>query len=186
MTAEALHDPTIGEWVAHEEAREGRCELLAGRLVVVQGGSDRHDTVVTALYDRLAAPFRRSGCRVYPHNRRVVTPTGDGYYPDLVVRCGPRSHELYEAAPTWVVEVLSPSNTDADMHRKLRGYLSIPALQGYAVIDGDEAGVVAHVRDGGRWHVVDATGGTLPIGPVLVDFAELFADVDAQLRLGDA
>jgi Uma2 family endonuclease len=185
MTAEALHDLTIAAWVEHEEAAQGRCELVAGRLVVVQGGSDRHSTVVTALYDRLASPFRESGCRVYPHNRRVVTPSGDGYYPDLVVRCGPRSHELYETAPTWLMEVLSPSNTDAGMHRKLRGYLAIPSLQGYAVIDADGGGVVAHVREGGRWHVVDVTGGTLPIGPVLVDFAELFADVDVQLRLGD-
>lgn len=47
MPAEALHGPTVADWVEHEEALEGRRELLAGRLVVVQGGSDRHDTVVT-------------------------------------------------------------------------------------------------------------------------------------------
>jgi Uma2 family endonuclease len=185
MTAEPVGGLDVAAWVAHEESRPGRRELVAGRLVLVQGASDRHDTIVTTLYDRLAGPFRSSGCRVHPHNRRVVTAAGDGYYPDLVIRCGPRTDDLYETRPSWVFEVLSPSNTQTGMHRKLRGYLSIQELEGYVVIDPDSGGVTAYIHQGGDWHVLDVSGGTLPVGPVLLDFAEVFADVAAQLRLGN-
>lgn len=173
------------EWGAYEEARPGRRELFAGRLVPMQEAGDRHETIVTALYDRLAGPFRAQGCRVYPHNRRVVTPAGDGYYPDVVVRCGPRPDDLYETRPSWIFEVLSPSNTQAGMHRKLRGYLSIEQLEGYVVIDHEGEGVTAYVHQTGDWHVLDVSSGTLPVGPLLLDFAEIFTDVSEQLRLGD-
>ncbi len=185
MTAGPVDGLSVADWIAREESRPGRRELIAGRLVVVQGASDRHDTIVTTLYDRLAGPFRTRGCRVYPHNRRVVTAAGDGYYPDLVVRCGPRTDDLYETRPSWIFEVLSPSNTQAGMHRKLRGYLSIQELEGYVVIDPEGEGVTAYIHHTGDWHVLDVTGGSLPVGPLLLDFAEIFADVAEQLRLGD-
>jgi Uma2 family endonuclease len=176
---------TIEEWVAYEESHEGRRDLVDGHLIVVQGGTDKHDTIVTVLFERLVGPFREQGCRTYPHNRRVVTPRGDGFYPDLVVRCGPRSSDLFDTAPSWVFEVLSPSNTDNLTIRKTVGYLSIPELEGYVQIDAATEDVVAHVRRDDQWHVVDVTGAALPVGPVVVDFAEIFSQVTAELRLGD-
>ncbi len=136
---------TWQEWLDLEDAREDRHELIDGRLVLDQGGTDRHDTVVTSLYNRLFEPFQQQRCRVYPHNRRVVTRTGDGYHPDLVIRCAGRTDQRYEAGPTWIVEVLSPTSTPAQTQAELRGYTS----------------------------------------PSLVDFAEVFAEVDELERYGD-
>ena len=50
MTAEPGGGVGVAAWVAHEESRPDRRELVAGRLVLVQGASDRHDTT---LYDPL-------------------------------------------------------------------------------------------------------------------------------------
>jgi Uma2 family endonuclease len=168
---------TWQQWLDLEDVSEERHELFAGRLVLDQGGTDRHDTVVTSLYDRLAAPFQEQRSRVYPHNRKVVTPSGDGYYPDLLIRCGPRTDERYESAPTWIVEVVSPSNSLPEMQAKLRAYLATPSLAGYVVVEPTTRIVQAYVRHEGEWRVLDVTDRTLPIGPVLVDFAEVFAEV---------
>jgi Uma2 family endonuclease len=70
---------TWQEWLDLEDVNEERHELFGRRLVLDQGGTDRHDTVVTSLYNRLAPPFQEQRCRVYPHHRKVVTPSGDGY-----------------------------------------------------------------------------------------------------------
>ncbi len=176
---------TWQEWLELEEATEERHELIGGRLVLDQGGgTDRHDTVVTSLYTRLAGPFQERRCRVYPHNRKVVTPSGDGYYPDLLIRCGPRTDERFETEPTWVVEVLSPSNTLPEMQAKLRSYLATPGLAGYVVVEPVTRIVQAYVRHDGDWRVLDVTDRTLPIGPVLLDFAEVFAEVDELESFG--
>lgn len=185
-TADVAEPPrlTWQEWLDFEDTTEDRHELVDGRLVLVQGATDRHDTVVTSLYNRLFEPFQRQRCRVYPHNRKVVTPAGDGYYPDLLIRCAPRTDQRYETAPTWVVEVLSPTNTLQHIQSKQRGYLSIPSLQGYVVVEPVTGIVQAYVRHDGEWRVLDVTGATLPMGPVLVDFAEVFAEVDELEALG--
>jgi Uma2 family endonuclease len=175
---------TWQEWLDFEDGHEQRHELFRGQAVLLQGGTERHDLTVTAMYDRLAGPFRERRCAIFPHNRKVVTPTGDGYYPDLLIRCGPRSDERYELAPTWVFEVLSPTNTRAEMAVKLRGYTSIDSLEGYVVVDPDTRLVQAYVRHAGVWQFLDVTDSTLPVGPVLVDFAEVLSAVDELEAFG--
>jgi Uma2 family endonuclease len=169
---------TWREWLDFEDGHEERYELLRGHVVVVQGGTERHDLTVTAPYDRLATPSRERRCAIFPHNRTVVTPSGDGYYPDLLIRCGPRSDQRYELAPTWVFEVLSPTNTRSEMTDKLRGYTSIGALEGYVVVDPDARLAQAYMHHEGVWQFLDVSASTLPVGPVLVDFVEVFAAVD--------
>jgi Uma2 family endonuclease len=176
---------TWQEWLDLEDVNEERHELFGGRLVLDQGGTDRHDTVVTSLYNRLAPPFQEQRCRVYPHDRKVVTPSGDGYYPDLLIRCGPRTDERYEAAPTWVVEVVSPTNSLPEMQAKLRAYLGTPSLAGYVVVEPTTRIVQAYVRHDGEWRVLDVTDRTLPMGPALVDVADVFAEVDELEAFGD-
>ncbi len=185
MTAEAVTPVTVEEWLAFEESTDERHELIRGRLVLVQGGTERHDLVAQEVFLRLRDPFARQGCVTFVHNRKVVA-DGEGYYPDVVVRCGPRSDPRYDLHPTWVFEVLSPSNTPSEMLGKLRSYLSIEALHGYVVVDPDTQVVNAHVRSEGRWHYVDVTGTSLPVGSVLLDFVEVFGAVRQQEALGDA
>lgn len=185
MTSEVSEPLTVEQWLAYEASVDERHELIEGRLVRVQGGTDLHDTVVDAIRDRLVGPFREQRCRAYAQNRKVVAPNGDGYYPDVVVRCGPRGTDLYDTAPTWAFEVLSPSNTPRELMRKLTAYLSTTSVQGYVVVEPESREVLAYVRVGDSWHTLDVTGGQLPVGPVLLDFPELFAAVDADLALGE-
>lgn len=176
---------SVEEWLAFEETTDERYELIDGQLVLDQGGTDRHDTLVSALFERLVGPLREQGCRVCTHNRKVVLPKGDGYYPDVVVRCGRRTDDRYDTAPTWAFEVLSPSKRSQHMLRKLSGYTSIPSLEGYVVIDAETQDVRAYVRAGDVWHTLDVTGSQLPVGPVLLDFAEIFDALQQDLFLGE-
>jgi hypothetical protein len=68
---------------------------------------------------------------------------------------------------------------------KLRGYTSFPSLVGYVVVEPLSRIVHAYVRHDGEWRLLDVTDGTLPLGPVLVDFAEVCAEVDELERYGD-
>ncbi len=185
VTAEPTSRMTIEEWLAYEETTDDRHELIDGRLVLDQGGTERHDLLIQAIFERLVGPFRQQRCTVFVHNRKVVVPKGDGYYPDLVVRCGPRTDDRYDTTPTWAFEVLSPSNRPQHMLRKLSGYTSIPSLEGYVVLDAETQDVRAYVRAGDVWHTLDVTARQLPVGPVLLDFAEVFAAVEQDLALGE-
>ena len=64
------------------------------------------------------------------------------------------------------------------MQAKLRSYLAMPSLLGYVVVEPVSRIVQAYVRHDGEWRVLDVTDSVLPLGPALVDFAEVFAEVD--------
>ena len=50
--------------------------------------------------------------------------------------------------PLIVVEVLSPSNAATDTGRKLKGYVRVPSILHYLVIDPDDRVVMHHTRGG--------------------------------------
>ncbi|HVN11290.1 MAG TPA: Uma2 family endonuclease [Kineosporiaceae bacterium] len=138
------------DYLALEERSELRHELVAGRVVLMSGGTRAHDQAAFYLAQRLNEAYSKAGCAVFPHNRKVVVDT-NSYYPDVFVHCGPGGHEQYEVDAVVVVEVLSPSSALRDRREKAAAYVRLPSLKAYVVVDPDQPRVEVYQSEHGAW-----------------------------------
>lgn len=132
--SEAIATYTEAEYLAIEERSEVRHEFVGGRLYQMSGGTERHELAVAALARRLHPGARGAGCRTFA-NRQLRVPSGDHYYPDVMVACGKASNLLYEERPALIVEVLSPSTAGEDRKGKLRAYATCESLDRHVLVD---------------------------------------------------
>ncbi len=112
---EAIALTSFGDFIDGEARSERRHDLVGGGVFAMAGGTDRHDLGAGLFYELLATGARTKGCRPFTSNRLVRTRSGNAYYPDVMVACGPAPHRLYETDPALVVEMLSPSTADVDV-----------------------------------------------------------------------
>ena len=174
--SEAVETYTEAEYLALEERSDVRHELVGGRVYDMSGGTERHELAVAALLRRLYPGAHATGRRTFAH-RQLRVPSGDHYYPDVMVACGPAANLMYEERPAVIFEVLSPSTIAEDRRGKLRAYLTCESLQRYILVDPVfrrfevyRAGVW---RSAGPGQVVE-TG----FGPLSID--EFYDEVDAD------
>ena len=76
------------------------------------------------------------------------------FYPDVFVTCAEsdRAHSHYKAAPSLVVEVLSPTTSAYDRGAKFAAYRKLPSLREYVLIDPDRMAVDLFRKDAeGHW-----------------------------------
>ena len=135
MTARLAKAPTEPRaFVAWENRRKARYDLIAGEVRLMAGGSRAHDLVAGNILSALHIALRGTGCDVHGSNLKIVSPAGMVTYPDVFVRCGPLADEAIECRdPLVVFEVLSPSTRSEDLVRKRWGYQAIPSLAQSAI-----------------------------------------------------
>jgi len=100
--SEAIATYTEAEYLAIEERSEVRHEYVGGRLYQMAGGTERHELAIGALARRLHPAGRAAGCRTFA-NRQLRVPSGDHYYPNVMVACGKASNTICEENPTLLV-----------------------------------------------------------------------------------
>jgi Uma2 family endonuclease len=173
---------TWDEYVKFEELYEGRRrELVAGRVRLMAGASERHDLTVQAIYDQLRPALRGGPCRVFVQNRKVRTGTATGYYPDLLVRCGKAADRLFEDDARFVVEVLSPSNDPADITERLYAYQQLRSIEQILFVDHLGRFVTVHERTGLGWSERRVSSGLQQLGPATaIDWSQVWAEVDIE------
>lgn len=66
---------------------------------------------------------------------RLVRLEGQGYYPDVLVVCGPSGEVHNETDVTVVVEVLSPSTEGYDRREKALAYGRAPGFEVLVLLD---------------------------------------------------
>jgi Uma2 family endonuclease len=170
--SEAIATVNFDEFWRLEGAGDRRHELVAGRVYAMAGGSERHDLAAGLIYEALAGGARRAGCRPFTANRLLRTRTGAGYYPDVMVVCGPAADRLYEQDPTLIIEVLSPSTAEVDRREKAAAYAASPTLHSYVLVDPDHRNIeVAFAHDGRLMWEAFGPGGVFetPFGVLDVD-----------------
>jgi Uma2 family endonuclease len=138
------------DYLSLEERSDLRHELVAGRVVLMSGGTRAHDQATFYLAQRLSDAYSKAGCAVFPHNRKLVV-DANAYYPDAFVQCGPGEHEQYEVDAVVVVEVLSPSSALRDRREKAAAYVRLPSLRAYVVVDPDQPRVEVYQRENETW-----------------------------------
>jgi Uma2 family endonuclease len=124
-------------FLAWAREREGRYELVGGRVVVMAGASRHHAIIVGNLYSITRAQIDSTRWTVLadfgldggPETLR---------YPDIMIDEVNAANAYAAAAPVLVAEVLSPSTPEIDLGDKTSEYLALPSLRTYLVLAQSE------------------------------------------------
>lgn len=127
-------------------------EYLHGSVYMMAGGTNRHHLIAANCLIALARQLKRRNCTVLGSDARIVTPGPDAaFYPDLSVHCGGfNPNALTADAPTFILEVLSPSTRQYDLTTKRKEYFRIPSLCHYLLIDSESIEALLYTREPGQ------------------------------------
>ncbi len=141
---------TVEEYLAFEEEQPERYEYFQGEVYAMTGATFRHALIVQNVSVRLAERARGGPCSVLTHGLKVQIGNDRVYYPDVLAVCGHVPGDaLVLRDPCLIVEVTSPSTRRIDRGEKLEGYLTLPALEAYVIVDHRRRRVDRHWRGGG-------------------------------------
>lgn len=162
---------TVTEFLDWWEAVGGddRFELVDG--VVVAMGRDRasHNLAKMRAVNALSDAITVAGvdCTAFVDGLGVSYNDYNYRIPDAVVHCG--AFGLDDAIlgnPVIVVEIVSPSSEERDVHAKLHDYFGIDSVQHYIIVYPDRRYLVHHRRSGpGPLETRFVTEGTLDLDP---------------------
>lgn len=165
---------TPEEYLLWEPLQEERYEYSGGRIIAMTGGTVPHNDIALNIYSALRARVRAQNCRINVADVKVqVSDAGAYRYPDVVVSCSEVDRNAIKliAAPTLIVEVLSPGTERQDRGDKLKEYQRLPSLQEYLLIDASQISVERYQGGEGRmWlYFAYALGDTVELNSL--DFA---------------
>ena len=171
---------TVDEFLRWAAGREGRYELVDGRIVAMAPERIEHARVKFRAARALDRAIAQAGlpCEVLVDGPAVRIDGATSYQPDVIVHCGAAlPGDAYEVAePVVLVEVVSPSSGAVDRGRKLVDYFRLPSLRHYLVLDPDRRVVVHHERTGADIRTRILGDGRLRLDPpgIELDVTELF------------
>jgi Uma2 family endonuclease len=176
-----MDKPTFLAWV---QGREGRYELVDGRVVMMAGVSRNHARIVRNLVLLLNVQLDPQweviadfGLDAGPRTLR---------YPDIVVdRAGGGGKDYTATSPALLIEVLSPSTARFDLGDKAGEFLRIPSLVAYVVFAQDEYKAWVWIRGPEAFppgpSSFDGKDAVIPVPPLGVTLA--LSEVYAQIGL---
>ncbi len=133
-SADVIQVLSVADFVASEQSSEQRHELVGGRIYAMAGGTERHELLKDPLYMRWQSQAFGSGCRAFT-GRMLLVPSGNMYYPDVLIVCARSPDPLFENDAVVIAEVSSPSTRGVDRREKVAAYAQLPSLRFYAVVD---------------------------------------------------
>ena len=186
MTAATKLEPI--DWQTYlkgEEVAARKHEYVHGRIYAMAGAKNRHHLINSNVLVALANQLRGSKCRALGSDLKVRIRTALGYrfyYPDVTVDCEPLKPDLvYTDTPSVVIETLSRSTRRLDEGEKRDGYLQIPSLKAYILVDSERLGVTVWRRHDNEFKsevFIDlAASIPLPEIGVTLPLAEVYANV---------
>jgi len=132
-----------------------RYEIIYGEAYAMSAPNTYHQFILMELAKQIAVFLTGRKCRVIPapFDVRLFYEEDESddtvVQPDISVVCDREKlgKEGCRGAPDFVVEILSPSNTAIEMHRKFNLYRDA-GVREYWVLDGEHKTVNAHFFDG--------------------------------------
>jgi Uma2 family endonuclease len=169
----------LRQFLEFEQQGDQRHELVGGRVYDVAGGTERHELLKDATYARWRSQAFGSGCRAFT-GRMLHVPSGNVYYPDVLIVCERSPDPLFEDDAVVIVEVSSPSTRGVDRREKVAAYAPLPSLRFYALADPLFRRIeVATWKDGEiAWSALGSGEVLLcPYGNIAID--DLYDEIDA-------
>ncbi len=152
---------SVAEYLEGELVSRVKHEYLGGVVYSMAGARNVHNRISGNAFASLHARLRGKPCQPYDSDTkiRIRAASRPGstrfYYPDVSVVCRENpQRDSYQDEPVVVVEVLSQATRRTDEGEKLDGYLSIPSLRVYLLVEQDRAVVTLYRKGEG-----DTVGG---------------------------
>src|SRR3569623_1354152 len=141
---------SVADYLAAELVSPIKHEYVGGAVYMMVGARNVHNIVATNTLVALGSRLRGKPCRPFNSDTKVHIVLPDEirfYYPDVSVgsRQNPQT-DSFQDEPTLVAEVLSRSTRRYDQGEKKDGYLSIPSLKVYLLVEQESATVTAYRR----------------------------------------
>jgi Uma2 family endonuclease len=136
---QALTRLNLQEFLDWENQQAERHEFHQGEVFAMVGARRVHGLISLNVATSLKTQLKGSPCRVFSDSMKVRIGADTILYPDVFVTCDAadlRTEQVF-AAPTVVVEVLSPSTQSYDRGSKFTLYRSLPSLREYMLVDPD-------------------------------------------------
>lgn len=144
--------PTYLAWEAGQTEKH---EYFNGEVFAMARASEAHVTLAGNLFMALRYHLRGGPCSVFISVMKLQVEADDAFfYPDVFVTCAEfdRAHSHYKAAPSLVVEVLSPTTSAYDRGAQFAAYRKLPSLREYVQVDTKRPSVDLFRRgDSGHW-----------------------------------
>ncbi|MGH2718464.1 MAG: Uma2 family endonuclease [Actinomycetota bacterium] len=172
---EAIENLSFADYLAAEEKSPERCEFVGGRMYLHAGGTARHNLMTLLLTETLGPGARASGCRLFANDRRLHTPAGNTYYPDVFVACGPEGDKQFETTASLIIEVAGPASLD----RREKLTARPPGLARYLVVEPDLRRIEAFDPQTGSWKVY-VPGNVLLTQYGSIDVEALYDELDRR------
>ncbi len=141
---------TERDYLTIERAADYKSEFVAGEMYAMSGGTPRHSYIGLSASSHLKQQTRGSNCKTFNSDLRIRAHSGDYFYPDAFVVCGPlQMHEGSKDVcinPMLILEVLSPSTAAYDKGLKFKLYRTIPTLKDYIMVHFDSVYVEHYTR----------------------------------------
>jgi len=172
-------------YLAGEERAKRKHEYVYGAVYARAGGPIRHGMISSNILIAVGRRLSSGPCRAFNSDVKVRIRNEKGtcfYYPDAFVVYDSNPPDLvYQDKPVVVVEVLSPSTRRIDEREKNDGYLSVPSLAAYLLVESDQAGVGVWRRNGDEFKLETYTdlAASVPLPEIGVDLplSEVYANV---------
>jgi len=176
-------------FLAWLQGREGRFELVEGRVLMMTGGTMAHGLIVGNVFQMLRARLDRKllDRKTWAVLTEFGVDVGPGSirYPDVVVvdRRGTRAKDLTTTAPAFIVEVLSPSTSAIDLRDKAAEYMRLSSVTAYLILSQDEIKAWVYAKGAAdylRSEVVDRASASISVAALGIDLplSEIYADVE--------
>lgn len=138
------------DYLAQELQATSRSEYLGGVVYAMSGAKIRHNRICSSLLRGLGNRLDGRRCEPFGSDMkvRIQLPTHVRfYYPDAMVVCQSNPEDdSYQDAPVLIIEVLSARTRRVDTGEKREGYLAIPSLFLYLLVEQSKPAVVVHRR----------------------------------------
>ena len=169
------------DWEAEQPEKH---EYLDGEVFAMAGASEAHVTLAGNVFMALRNHLRGGPCSVFISDMKLRVEADNAFFcPDVFVTCAEtdRAHSHYKAAPSLVVEVLSPTTSAYDRGAKFAAYRKLPSLREYALVDTERLSIDLFRRDeGGHWELYPSEAGDA------VEFASVGLSVPMERLYEDA
>lgn len=139
---------TFEQYLQLEETATTRHEFVDGFMFAMAGGTKPHNNITGNIFIKAKLAARaKANCTAYMENVKVRTPSGIGYYPDVVLTCNDDVTDLLIYNPCLIVEVLSSSTEDIDRGEKLFNYQKCSSLKMYVLVRQDKKFLEVYKRN---------------------------------------
>lgn len=146
---------TYEEFVEKQQQTDKILEYIDGIIYMSPSPSIKHQRISSFLHGELHNVLKNSGCEVFSAPTDVIFELNENdnnknkkVVPDLFVTCNPENftENEYVGAPSFIIEILSPSNKSHDLVRKLNLYMEY-GVKEYWIVDPMEKRIMIYTLD---------------------------------------